>query len=180
MTEKQLHEKFIVEQLIYAEKLSKQSTCIRRQVGAAVTYGFVRIGEGVNAVPEGHVNCTKETCYRFINNIPSGHEVAMCYCIHAEQNAIMDTLVNGKRSTFSFTNMCCTHMPCGVCLKLMIGFRFEKVYFLNGYPDPMTKSIMLKEINAKKRVYKPIELIHVDISDINNPKFRTLTKEDYI
>lgn len=56
-----------------ARLIAEKSPCVRRKVGCIVTNADHRIVScGYNGNIPGHPHCTKETCYRYQNNIPSG------------------------------------------------------------------------------------------------------------
>lgn len=62
-----------------ARLIAEKSPCVRRKVGCIVTNADHRIVScGYNGNIPGHPHCTKETCYRYQNNIPSGQMPELC------------------------------------------------------------------------------------------------------
>lgn len=62
-----------------AKLVAENSPCVRRKVGCVITNKDHRvISCGYNGNIPGHPHCTKETCYRYQNNIPSGQMIDLC------------------------------------------------------------------------------------------------------
>lgn len=139
-----------------------QPTCLSgRLVGAVIVdENFNKvIGTGYNGPPKKLPNCdTKEhydfvvtpqcksnikwtseckgKCPRRMLNIPSGEQLNLCTCEHAEKNAIYNC--NGKST--NMTMYCWCGVPCQDCTKAIINFGIKKVVCLEKDIDYSTSS----------------------------------------
>lgn len=121
-----------------ASTVAGRSTCIRRQVGAvAVDENNRVIGTGYNGAPSGLEHCTKETCYRTINNIPSGRALEICKAIHAEANIVLHC---GKE--LQGATVYCTNKPCISCFKLLYGAGVKRIVWSLDYFDTCNDKLM--------------------------------------
>ena len=127
---------------------SRRATCIRRKVGAIIVRDNNILSTGYNGVPSGIEHCTKESCIRNIQNIPSGTQLDICLGLHAEQNAIIQAAKNGVNIKDSI--MYCTTFPCLTCAKMIINCGISEVVYKVDYDDNVSKQI-LKDANVKTR-----------------------------
>ena len=65
---------------------STRSTCIRRKVGCVIVRDNMILSSGYNGMPKHLSHCSKHTCIRLINNIPSGQQPNKCLGAHSEMN----------------------------------------------------------------------------------------------
>lgn len=125
--------------LNFAELASKRSTCLRRHVGAVAVKDKRILATGYNGVPPGQDHCEKTGCLRQQLNIASGQRHEICRGIHAEQNLIIQAALHGVCLYQSV--IYCTHMPCYICAKMLIGCGVKEIYFVDGYPDEFTSKL---------------------------------------
>ena len=117
-----------------AKAVAERSTCTRRKVGSVAVNNKRRIlATGYNGAPRGIDHCTRETCIRVINQIPSGEQLNMCIASHAEQNLICQAATSGVDLTGCV--VFCTHSPCLECTKLLINCGVKRVFYDEEYPD---------------------------------------------
>lgn len=76
---------FAHEILNYAADVARKSPCEKSKRGVVIVKGREMIGEGFNGPPLGFT-CEPEKCKSICN----------AYCVHAEENAIMDALKKGN------------------------------------------------------------------------------------
>ena len=119
--------------------VSERSTCIRRQVGAVLVKNNQIITTGYNGVPKNISHCTKATCTRETQNIPSGEKHELCLAVHAEQNAIIQAAVNGTNILGAV--LYSTTFPCSICAKMIINAEIKMIFILDTYPDPLAKRL---------------------------------------
>ncbi len=74
--------------------------------------------------------------------VPSGERHELCRGLHAEQNVIIQAAVHGV--SLLGCDIFCTHLPCLICTKMLINCGVKNIYYLEGYPDELSKD-MLKE-----------------------------------
>jgi dCMP deaminase len=126
--------------------VAKRSTCLRRSVGAIVVKNKRVLATGYNGAPSGVAHCIETGCMRENLKVPSGERHELCRGIHAEQNAIIQAAFHGV--SIEGATLFCTNLPCSICTKMIINAGIKKIYYLNGYADPMSKD-MLREADVQ-------------------------------
>jgi len=122
--------------------VKKRSTCLRRQVGALIVKDKRMLTTGYNGAPMGLKHCEEVGCLREKLNIPSGQRHELCRGLHAEQNAIVQAANSGvsiKGSTIYVTDQ-----PCVLCAKMIINAGIDRVVFAGGYPDELSKQLLIE------------------------------------
>jgi len=87
-------------------------------------------------------------CLREEMKIPSGERQEICRGIHAEQNALIQAAKFGI--SVDGASIYVTHHPCVVCAKLLINAGIREIFYLEDYPDELSKSL-LKEAGVVMR-----------------------------
>lgn len=143
-----------------AELAAKRSPCERRQIGAIAVVNDRIVATGYNGPPSGMEHCTKETCVRILNNIPSGTQLEYCRAIHAEANLLVQCATNG--SNLRGATVYCTHTPCTSCMKLLLGVKIERLICKEWYPDNYTKELLALAgmIRVPRDTDELIEYVH--------------------
>jgi len=122
--------------------VSTRSTCLRRKVGAIFVKEKRVLSTGYNGAPRGLSHCLEVGCLREEQNIPSGERHELCRGIHAEQNAIIQASTSGI--DISGAVLYTTHHPCSLCLKMLLNVSVDRIFYLEGYPDELSR-ILAKE-----------------------------------
>ena len=104
------------------------------------------LATGYNGAPTGIRHCEETGCLREKLRIKAGERHELCRGLHAEQNVIIQAAYYGV--TTRRTTLYSTHKPCIICSKMLINAGVEKIFFLNGYPDPLADE-MLNEANIE-------------------------------
>jgi len=125
-----------------AQLASTRSTCIRRHVGAVLVKEKKILATGYNGAPSGISHCADVGCLRDEEQVPSGQRHELCRGLHAEQNAILQAAYHGVSIQGSV--LFCTNFPCVICSKMLINAGIRQIFYLEGYPDPLSEK-MLKE-----------------------------------
>ncbi|MBA4390830.1 MAG: cytidine deaminase [Syntrophus sp. (in: bacteria)] len=120
--------------------VSKRSTCTRRNVGALIVKDKRILATGYNGAPTGLKHCMDLGCLREQMKIAPGERHELCRGLHAEQNAIIQAAYHGVRINRAY--LYCTHLPCSICIKMLINAGIEKVFYLEGYPDDLASKLM--------------------------------------
>jgi dCMP deaminase len=120
--------------------VATRSTCLRREVGAILVRDRRILSTGYNGAPQGLPHCLEVGCLREAENIPSGQRHELCRAIHAEQNAIIQAARHGI-SVVGAT-LYCTTQPCVICTKMLINAGVGKIYFREGYPNPLSEQML--------------------------------------
>ncbi|RZB29937.1 MAG: dCMP deaminase [Desulfobacteraceae bacterium Eth-SRB1] len=115
--------------------VAKRSTCLRRAVGAIIVKDKRILTTGYNGAPTGIKHCIETGCLREKLNVASGERHELCRGIHAEQNAIIQAAFHGV--SIKGAELFCTNQPCSICAKMIINAGIKKIYYGEGYADPM-------------------------------------------
>jgi dCMP deaminase len=123
-----------------AQLAATRSTCLRRKVGAVAVKNHHVLATGYNGAPRGVPHCEDVGCMREKLNTPSGERHEICRGVHAEQNLICQAAYHGV--CLDGATVFCTNMPCSICAKMLVNAGIGIVWYLDGYPDEMTKDIL--------------------------------------
>jgi len=123
-----------------ASLVASRSTCMRRQVGAILVKGKNILATGYNGTPAGITHCQVTGCLREQLNVPSGQRHELCRGLHAEQNAIIQAAKHG--TNISGSVLYCTDSPCIICSKMLINAGIERIVYLKGYPDDLSREML--------------------------------------
>lgn len=115
--------------------VARRTTCSRRMVGAVIVKEKRVLATGYNGAPSGIRHCSETGCLREQLNVPSGERHELCRGIHAEQNAIIQAALHGV--SIKDSTLYCTTQPCSICCKMIINAGIRKIYYQEGYADPM-------------------------------------------
>ena len=107
------------------EEVSRQSTCLRRSVGAVLVKDKRVIATGYNGNPSGMEHCSR--CVRD----ESGSRLDICTGVHAEVNALYQCAKYYGQA--DGTVMFCTTFPCNDCLKGLIQCGVKRIYYRDYY-----------------------------------------------
>jgi len=127
-----------------AHVVKTRSNCSARQVGAIIVKDRRIIATGYNGTPMGIKNCFEEGCERcskrMSGKIKPGEDIDKCICLHAEQNALLQSAYHGisTKDTTIYT----TDTPCNQCAKMIINSGVKKIISENKYPDDLGLSLL--------------------------------------
>ncbi|MBN2061067.1 MAG: cytidine/deoxycytidylate deaminase family protein [Deltaproteobacteria bacterium] len=120
--------------------VAKRSTCLRRHVGAILIKDKRILATGYNGAPAGMKHCEDIGCLREKSSIPSGERHELCRALHAEQNAIIQAAYHGIPINGSI--LYCTNKPCVICTKMIINAGIIKIFYEEGYDDPLADQML--------------------------------------
>lgn len=122
-----------------AHIFSKQSTCLKHQVGCVITRNNRIICGGYNGAPSGIKSCKeRNSCLR--KDSESGSNLQLCYASHAEMNAICQAAKMGI--SIEGGTLYTTTYPCSLCAKLIINSGIKKIIYEEEYPDKFADSLL--------------------------------------
>jgi dCMP deaminase len=75
-------------------------------------------------------------------NIASGERHELCRGLHAEQNAIIQAAYHGV--SINGADVYSTHLPCSICMKMIINAGIAKVFYVDGYPDELSHELIIE------------------------------------
>ena len=119
--------------------VAKRSTCLRREVGAILVKDRRILATGYNGAPAGLRHCEEVGCVRENSSVPSGVRHELCRGLHAEQNVIIQAAYHGI--SINGSTLYCTNKPCVICSKMIINSGIKKIYYEEGYDDPLSEQM---------------------------------------
>lgn len=120
--------------------VSKRSTCLRRNVGSLIVKDKRILSTGYNGAPIHLQHCIDTGCMRERLNIASGERHELCRGLHAEQNAIIQAAYHGVSINSAYVYS--THLPCSICMKMIINAGITKILYMDGYPDELSLQLI--------------------------------------
>ena len=120
--------------------VATRATCRRRRVGAILVKNKRILATGYNGAPTGVPHCLDVGCLREQMGVPSGERHELCRGLHAEQNAILQAAHYGV--SIEGADIYCTNLPCAICTKMIINAGIRRVYYLEGYADPLAEEML--------------------------------------
>lgn len=120
--------------------VATRSTCLRRHVGAILVKDKRILASGYNGAPSGLRHCEEVGCLRANSSIPSGERHELCRGLHAEQNLILQAAYHGI--SIKDAILYCTNKPCVICTKMIINAGITKIYYEDGYDDPLSDQML--------------------------------------
>ncbi len=118
-----------------AHVVKERANCLRMSVGVVVVKDKHIVATGYNGTPAGIPNCFDGGCERCTkrqkNELGEGENKDTCICIHAEQNAILQSAFHGV-STHG-AHFYTTLSPCLQCAKAMINAGIAKLTYEDDY-----------------------------------------------
>jgi len=115
-----------------AHAICARATCKRHNVGCVIVDSTHRIiSTGYNGAPSGLAHCLELGCIRDKMNIASGERQEYCRGVHAEQNALIQA---EDRDKLAGATLYCTHVPCLMCLKMLLNAKILRVVHGGQYP----------------------------------------------
>ena len=120
--------------------VATRSTCLRRHVGAILIKDKRILASGYNGAPSGLRHCEEVGCLRANSSVPSGERHELCRGLHAEQNLIIQAACHGI--SIKDAILYCTNKPCVICTKMIINAGIIKIYYEDGYDDPLSDQMI--------------------------------------
>lgn len=116
-----------------ASVAAERSTCIRHHVGAVAVKDKHILATGYNGAAAGTKDCLELGCLRDEQGIASGTSQEICRAIHAEQNVIIQSSLNGV--SLDGATIYCTHTPCIICAKMLVNSKIKRFVTFSKYAD---------------------------------------------
>ncbi len=108
-----------------AEIVALRSNCERRHFGAVIVDEDHKIqATGYNGTPAGTTNCSEGGCPRCNGDTPPGSGYDQCFCVHAEENALLYSDGSLEGCTIYVTGR-----PCILCLRHIITKKIWRVVY---------------------------------------------------
>lgn len=122
-------------------RISEQSECKSRRVGAIITVDDRIIAEGWNSPPK---KCSTDDCLRCAKpgTYKSGEHLDLALCQHAEVGAITTAAYLGI--AIKGATLYCTTKPCSNCSTLIVHSGISRVFYIDDYKSIYTDMIFKK------------------------------------
>ncbi|KAK3301259.1 cytidine deaminase-like protein [Chaetomium fimeti] len=144
-----------------ASLAAQRSNCMKRRVGCVVVRDKRVISTGYNGTPRGLPNCGEGGCARCNAGDGSGHGLATCLCIHAEENALLEA---GRERLRDGAVLYCDTCPCLTCSIKIVQVGVGEVVYNHGYSMDGDTAAVFREAGVKLRQFVPPAngLIHLE------------------
>lgn len=128
-----------------ADLAALRSNCMKRRVGCVIVRGNTVVATGYNGTPRHLTNCNEGGCDRCNKGQGSGAALSTCLCLHAEENALLESgrdRINGHKDG---STLYCNTCPCLTCsIKIVQSGITEVVYAQSYSMDEATHRVMLE------------------------------------
>jgi dCMP deaminase len=138
-----------------AHVVKDRSNCLRQAVGVVVVKDKHIIATGYNGTPAGVTNCCDGGCERCFhrekNMLKENERKDLCICIHAEQNALLQSAYHGVSTKGAV--LYSTIAPCIQCAKAIINAGIAAVVYEQEHQDDLgvklltTATLQTKKLN---------------------------------
>lgn len=144
-----------------ASLAAQRSNCMKRRVGCVVVQDKRVISTGYNGTPRGIRNCGEGGCPRCNDGLGSGHGLATCLCIHAEENALLEA---GRDRIRNGAILYCDTCPCLTCSIKIAQVGISEVVYNHGYSMDTETASVFRESGVMLRQFVPPAngLIHLE------------------
>lgn len=137
-----------------ASLAARRSNCMKRRVGCVVVSHNRRvISTGYNGTPRGIRNCGEGGCPRCNQGLGSGHGLATCLCIHAEENALLEA---GRDRLREGAVLYCDTCPCLTCSIKIAQVGISEVVYAQGYSMDTDTAAVFREAGVRLRQFVPV------------------------
>lgn len=134
-----------------ASLASRRSNCMKRRVGCVLVRNKRVISTGYNGTPRGLLNCNEGGCGRCNAATTAGVGLGTCLCLHAEENALLES---GRDRTDEATLYCNT-CPCLTCSVKIAQVGVKEVIYMMGYSMDHRSAEILSSAGVLLRQFSP-------------------------
>lgn len=121
-----------------ANAVAVGANCLGRSVGAVIVKGDRIISTGYNGTPAGMTNCLDGGCVRCANSgkkFPPGTGYDVCFCVHAEENALLAAARFGM--SVDGAEIYSSLQPCFVCSRGLLQAGIQTVFYQDKWDYPI-------------------------------------------
>jgi dCMP deaminase len=113
---------------------------MKRRVGAILVRGKRIISTGYNGTPRGATNCNEGGCPRCNGPAKGGQNLDACFCLHAEENALLEA---GRERIGPDAVIYCNTCPCLLCSVKIVQCGVREVVYNQSYSmDTMSARVL--------------------------------------
>lgn len=135
-----------------ADLAALRSNCMKRRVSCVIARDKRVIATGYNGTPRHMTNCNEGGCPRCNNGNGSGAALSTCLCLHAEENALLES---GRDRIGDNAVLYCNTCPCLTCSVKIVQSGIKEVVYSLDYSMDDTSSKVLKAGGVILRQYTP-------------------------
>lgn len=139
-----------------ASLAARRSNCMKRRVGCVLVRERRVVSTGYNGTPRGLRNCGEGGCGRCNDGLGSGHGLATCLCIHAEENALLEA---GRERIREGATLYCDTCPCLTCSIKICQVGIGEVVYSQGYSMDGETAAVFREAGVRLRQFVPVSEI---------------------
>lgn len=131
-----------------AQLIKERSVCLRRKVGALIVRNNQILCTGYNGPPAGHPHPEElGGCERDKLGIPPGQRLELCYCLHAEQNALLQAARHGI--SVEGSDMYVTVYPCPICARMIANSGIQRVKVFGDYASDEASRLVFERTGVE-------------------------------
>ncbi|KAH9044564.1 cytidine deaminase-like protein [Lactarius pseudohatsudake] len=130
-----------------ASLASMRSNCMKRRVGAILVRNKRILATGYNGTPLGLTNCNEGGCSR----CNGSDECESCLCLHAEENALLET----GRERVEGATLYCNTCPCLTCTVKIVQSGVKEVVYNLSYKVDDASARVFQEAGVTLRRHRP-------------------------
>jgi len=138
---------------------------MRRQVGCVLVREKRVISTGYNGTPRNITNCNEGGCPRCNGASAGGSGLSTCFCVHAEENALLEA---GRERVGAEAVLYCTTCPCLTCCIKIVQVGIKEVVFSRSYYMDSETAALFKEAGVQLRQFSPPKEGLFSLSDDSN------------
>lgn len=138
-----------------ASLAAQRSNCMKRRVGCVVVRDRRVVSTGYNGTPRGLRNCGEGGCGRCNAGQGSGHGLATCLCLHAEENALLEA---GRERLREGAVLYCDTCPCLTCSIKIVQVGISEVVYNQEYSMDSSTATVLREGGVRLRQFVPVSV----------------------
>lgn len=135
-----------------ADLAALRSNCMKRRVGCVIVKDSRVIATGYNGTPRHLTNCNEGGCKRCNDALSSGNLLSTCLCLHAEENALLES---GRSILKEGCILYCNTCPCLTCSIKIIQSGIKEMVYSKSYSMDNQAREILSQAGVVVRQYQP-------------------------
>ncbi|KAI5954391.1 DCD1 [Candida jiufengensis] len=135
-----------------ADLAALRSNCMKRRVGCVIVRENRVIATGYNGTPRHLTNCNEGGCKRCNKGFGSGSSLSTCLCLHAEENALLES---GRDRIRDDSVLYCNTCPCLTCSIKIVQSGIKEVVYAQSYSMDSESHKVMSEANIIIRQFQP-------------------------
>ncbi|KKY26618.1 putative deoxycytidylate deaminase [Diplodia seriata] len=147
-----------------ASLAAQRSNCMKRRVGCVLVRERRVVSTGYNGTPRKMRNCNEGGCPRCNAATPGGSSLATCFCLHAEENALLEA---GRERIREGSILYCDTCPCLTCSIKITQVGISEVVYSQAYSMDVDSAKIFEEGGVTLRQFVPPRDGLVDLGELD-------------